>query len=398
MTIARLLPGAGTARPGRFPLAAIGRLFALRPESDCFLHLDALRFIASAGIVLFHYQEWIWWPGAPEPLRDLIGFPLFVDVFYVISGMVIFNLYRDRMKNSTDYLDFLGKRVARLGPLHWLTFLFFCAVAIASLTLANDAFRPEWSCALPTILMVHALGMCHRLSFNTPSWSISAEMAVYVAFPLVLALVRRPRLGWTVLALILLGLSLGSLAFAPRTPWYDRTYAFGVVRAVPGFLFGALVASRRDLLARIRSPGLLMGGALAAFVALRVFRAPGLLDLAAAYAIPVFAYAADQTVKPGRVIGALAPLGQLTYSIYLLHLPVAWLCILIIARHLGLKGPEMDVAVLGTALVAVPIAAVLSLRLFETPSRRWLARRLKPAPGPALHPPRDVATARDFAP
>ncbi len=373
-------------------------LFSLKPDSPAFLHLDALRFLASAGIVTFHYREWIDWGPSAGRLPELIGFPLFVDVFFVISGMVIYSVYQGRMADAGDYRDFLGKRAARLIPLHWLTFLFFCVIGVISQRFGNDSAMPDWSCAAPTVVMIHALGVCGRLSFNTPSWSISAEMAVYLAFPWLLALVRRPRLGWVVLAGILVGLTAGSAVFSPHRHWYERTFDFGVVRAVPGFLFGALVASRKDLLKAIPAPGLLMGLSLLAFVVLRMSEAPGLLRLGCAYLIPVLGLAADQRSRPGRVVRGLAPLGQLTYSIYLLHLPVAWLFVQVLARRLQLHGLSQNLAVIATGALLTPLAAILSLKLIETPARRWITRRLKPLGAPAARPVKDIATARDFAP
>ena len=350
-------------------------LFRLRPESMDYLHLDALRFIASAGIVAFHYKDWLSWPRPPLPLERLFGFSLFVDLFFVVSGMVMVSLYRDKLEGGAAYANFLGKRIARLGPLHWLTFAAFCLAAAVSQLGGRPTPLADWSCAAPTALMIHAFGACDRLSFNSASWSVSAEMAMYVALPATLALVRRPGWGWGLWVVILLLLA-ASDRVTPGEPWDQRTFDLGAVRALPAFLLGALVAARRDMLRHIPSPGALMWIAMALFVGLRWSDAPDPLRLATIYLIPVFALAADGRGRPGRPVRLLAPLGQLTYSVYMLHLPIAWVVLLVLAKRLALSGTPLNVLVVGTAVLIVPVASVLSLRLFETPARRWLTRRL----------------------
>ncbi|RZL99595.1 MAG: acyltransferase, partial [Sphingomonas sp.] len=347
----------------------------MRPESDRFLHLDALRFIASAGVVAFHYQEWVTWRLPPVRLEALFGFGQFVDLFFVISGIVICDLYRGRIERPSDYRRFLRKRVARLLPLHLLTLAFFCAIALLAARFGRSGVGEDWSCLVPTALLVHAFGLCRGLAFNTPSWSISAEMAMYVGFPLVAMLLARGRLAWIVWLAVLI-----ALGAAGGAPWYERTYDLGVVRAVPAFLFGGLLAGRRDLLGRIPAAPALMWASLALFVALRVAEAPPGLRVACVYLVPLFGLAADERRRAGRAVRAIAPLGQLTYSIYMLHIPVAWGMLAFAAPRLGLGEQAMNLLVIATAIVVLPTVSIASLRLFETPMRRWLsAERPRPA-------------------
>ncbi|MEG3166179.1 acyltransferase [Sphingomonas sp. PB2P19] len=355
----------------RSALGDLAAFFRLSPESDRFLHLDALRFIASAGVVAFHYQEWITWRSPPVKLEALFGFGQFVDLFFVISGVVIFDLYRGRIKRPHDYGRFLRKRVARLLPLHLLTLAFFCVIAAAAERFGRTGSSADWSCLVPTALLVHSFGICRDLSFNTPSWSISAEMAMYVCFPLMTMLLARGRLAWLVWLIVLF--ALAGLNARGGPPWFERSYDFGVLRAVPAFLFGGLLASRRDLLGRVPAAPALMWVALALFVALRVAEAPAGFRVACVYLIPLFGLAADQQRRAGRTVRAIAPLGQLTYSIYMLHVPVAWAVLDVAAPRLGLGGQAMNLAVISAGFVVLPVVSIASLRLFETPMRRWLS-------------------------
>ena len=74
----------------------------LKPESEKMLHLDCLRLIAATGIVLLHGV------GRLEGLQlDLGSFRLFVDLFFVISGYVIWSVYMDGMCDREAYKGFL---------------------------------------------------------------------------------------------------------------------------------------------------------------------------------------------------------------------------------------------------------------------------------------------------
>jgi peptidoglycan/LPS O-acetylase OafA/YrhL len=377
------------------PARGIAGILGLRPESDRFLHLDALRFLAAGGVVGFHYQEWLDWRFPPVPMAALFGFGQFVDLFFVISGIVIYDLYRSRLNGPADYGRFLLKRVARLLPLHWLTLGFFAAIALLSRRFGSDAAAGDWACLVPNLTLTQAFGTCDRLTFNTPSWSISAEMALYLTFPLTLWLAARPRLGWAVwLATVgLLFLIDGS---TPH-PWYARTFDLGVVRAVPAFLFGALLAEHAGLLARVRLAPVLMWLALGLFIALRVAETAPAMRLAIVYLVPVFGLAADRRGSAGWAVRALAPWGQLTYSLYMLHLPVAWICLSIIARRMGLSGAAMNVAVVATAFVILPGISVASLRLFEGPLRRAISGAFRSRNTRSASSPAKVV-ASDFAP
>jgi len=112
---------------------------------------------------------------------------LFVDFFFVLSGFVIAHSYRERLKSKTDVERFLVRRFGRVWPLHVAMIAAFALVEVAKWVLvagaglqANTApFDPSGQAplaALPAnIFLAHGLGVLPRLSWDHPSWSISAE-------------------------------------------------------------------------------------------------------------------------------------------------------------------------------------------------------------------------------
>ncbi|MEJ1939030.1 acyltransferase family protein, partial [Nostoc sp. NIES-2111] len=95
------------------------------------LRLDALRLIAALGVVVFHFNRYLDLDGRWDAVNHTVrAFNLFVDLFFVVSGYVISSVYATRITSLGAYGDFLLKRVARLGPLHWATLAFYVVLAV----------------------------------------------------------------------------------------------------------------------------------------------------------------------------------------------------------------------------------------------------------------------------
>src|SRR5579883_114785 len=155
----------------------------LVPESEKMLAIDITRFLAAAGVVTLHFWQALSSHEGLSGQARLDFLTLFVDVFFIISGFVIATVYSESVGSPSLYLRFMQKRVARLLPLHYATLGFFVGVALLLSASGQQSRFPsayDWGCVMPHALFLHAFGMCHSAAFNFPSWSISAEMALYV--------------------------------------------------------------------------------------------------------------------------------------------------------------------------------------------------------------------------
>ena len=355
--------------------------FRLVPESDSMLTIDLTRFVAATGVVALHFWQAL---SSHEGLgqSDRLDFlTLFVDVFFIISGFVIATVYSARVGTPGAYLDFMQKRIARLLPLHWATLSFFVAVALSLSAIGRQSNFPrayDWHCVIPHALFLHAFNTCRSAAFNFPSWSISAEMALYLAFPIFLFLAKKLRPSLLALSALTL---LGMYAFSggpngnQAQGWTNWTFDFGAIRGLAGFSFGVALYAYRGALGRV---GLAFPFLLAAFVA---FLGLGLSGIAPmwlaplAYSIAFFAIASDLSGKEGPGVRRLSGLGQLTYSIYMVHIPVRFIVLVLIGEHLfHLHGGAYILWTVCSALVVLPVAWA-SLILLERPARRWLGRR-----------------------
>lgn len=346
-------------------------LFRLETTSDDLLHLDLMRFIASAGIVLCHSGEFFFDRSARLASHErLAGLSLFVDVFFIISGFVIAHVYANRMTGWRPFARFMQRRIGRLYPLHIVTML---AVALLFFAVnkvgfaANTDMRLVPGCLAAGALLIHSVVDCGGPVPNGVNWSISAEMVMYVAFPLLLIIARS-------IGLLRYAVWLGLL-------WYVSTlYEDGALwaskvefwRALPAFYFGLAVRLDWKSWSRIPLPGAVPVALSLALIAGSLLVWPGWILLGLAYGTSLTAVIADGRGKVAPMTRKLAPLGQLTYSMYMLH-PII---IMVMVNAVGDKLLKLDVVPLSllTILSYVVISGVslMSYKLFETPARKFI--------------------------
>lgn len=350
------------------------RLFSrLRVESDAMLHFDALRFIASAGIVWHHSHEYLYPVVERGALFDHTRpLALFVDLFFVISGFVIAYVYSGRIRGGSSYLRFLQRRIGRLIPLHWLTLALSLAFWMTALRLTPSINHPPETgaaCVAQTALLLNGLFACGNGNvLNGVTWSISVEMAMYVLFPLLLPMLRHRMLSVVAtLAAFVLACSL----LSTQSRW-DNLYP--VVRALPSFLFGmTLFAWRGPLKALPVTSAWVAGFVVLLFVAMM----NGVHQLAVivlVWLIALLAVAADARMTAGRLVRAVAPFGQLTYGIYMWHSILVLSLVNILGDKLLRLGPVGMAVLLVLVYALILVVAWVSLFMIETPLRRWVDR------------------------
>lgn len=338
-------------------------------------HLDGLRIIAAAAVVVLHYSDYFKDQSVGRFMIDHTrNFGLFVDLFFVVSGFVIARQYFGQVGDATSIGRFIWRRLARIYPLHLATLAFYVGVALAlyfGLARTDNPARYPFSDLPAQLLLLHAIDG-DRLTFNFPSWSLSAEMFCYVLFPVVAALAARRKA--LVIALVVLPALANTLwaESAGTMPWADWINDGGAARALPGFNLGVACYLFRSQIARWPVlPGMLTAS-LTAFILLG-WMLPAMAALVAVYAIAVLAIQPDCTGRATLLSKLrLDRWSPLTYSCYMLHIPVATV-VITFGSHLlspGLPGGKLILAPL--AIVVLGWASIVSFHRFETPLRRYL--------------------------
>jgi peptidoglycan/LPS O-acetylase OafA/YrhL len=366
--------------------------------------LTALRGLAALWVVLFHYTALYF------PRLDMTGHSsligkgyLAVDLFFMLSGFVMTHVYFRTFCDSVkeNYRSFLVARIARLYPLHVVVLLLFVATALlvqlpAYASTGNAEGIPltgtrSLAAAIANLFMLQGLSAEH-LSWNYPSWSISVEFMAYLAFPLVLPLVWRAsvRAKLAVLAAISAALSLfGYLSGGDFNQWGGPLV---LLRCLPEFLLGTLIYSayRARLWTHWFAADAVGLVALAVAILCLHLRAPDLLIVAL---FPVLVLAAvGNTGNVARAINAapLVWLGEISYSLYLIHGFVQYAATLALG-HFGMhENADLSIGA-SFALLAVMLAvcfagAHLSYRGIEIGWRKHL-RALLAADGAAKPKP-----------
>lgn len=286
-----------------------------------------------------------------------VKFDLAVDVFFAISGFVLARAY---YLGRRSFRDLLVSRVARLYPLHlatmlWCLWLSFPAGFDAALFWQN-------------LVLAHNLGLPpNRWAFNFPSWSISVEMAVSLSF---FVIMLRDR-SYLAPALLLAGLLLEAIAIASgMTPALNHLGIFnsGLVRGVGGFCLGSsaylLTLKAPGVCARFGRFGGLAVAALVPFFVLQSWS----LAIAALFALTVFFSVLACGSHGGMPLLSSRPfvwLGEVSYSVYLLHIPIYW-------TATSVLGPRVYGAGKIALIAAVLLAAHVSYRLLELPAQRLI--------------------------
>lgn len=357
-------------------------------------HLDALRILASAGIVILHYSNYVEDIPAGKFVYDHTWhFNLFVDLFFAISGFVIASQYLGRVSDWRAIGRFLWRRFARIYPLHIVTLAFYLAIA-ALLYLgymhAENPDRYPFSDVPAQVLLLHAVDG-QRLTFNFPSWSLSAEMICYLLFPLIAFTgLRSPRSLVVLAVAVAAGLTI-YCAVSGAPFWAVWINKGGALRAIPAFLLGITLHLFRGRVARLPIGAALLP-AFAAFIFLG-WALPVPAALMLVYLIVVAAVHCDETkARTGLSRLGLGRWAHLTYSSYMLHMPVATVVITAVGHALAPQWPAARLGLVFVAMAVLAFVSVASYRLFEDPVRRRLQAawdlRAAPRSAAALAPQR----------
>jgi peptidoglycan/LPS O-acetylase OafA/YrhL len=307
-------------------------------------------------------------------------FYLMVDFFFVLSGFVLMHTYEDTITNASRYADFMRKRIARVYPLHALVTLAFLA-ASAFVAMGVIKLRiPEifdWRLGPSHMLLLHAWGFSVHPGLNFASWSISAELFVYLLFPFFAAGTYRLGPVRTIFAAAAIGIGMTVLrTYLGLRPWTETTFDYGMLRAVPTFLAG-VACHRLVMLYSLRCSWALaytvaMGTAAAFFLGL-----PDLI-IVALFPILVATTTAAQLNRDTSFLGHrwFVHLGDASYGIYMLHTPVIFACLALV-RAYGLNSAGQLIGVAFAGLAFTTALALASFRWFESPARRRISGKAK---------------------
>lgn len=291
--------------------------------------LDSLRGLAALAIVAFHLNPQAFYPGWTG-----------VDLFFVLSGYLITGIIL-RYGGTRGFLtNFYMRRGLRIWPIYYLTLGFLVAI---------NRFlpRPESLESVPYYLTytqnirLYWKGSSPSMPAFDHTWTLALEEQFYLLWPALILLVKPKR----IIPLCLVTIAIGWMAREDGYLIWGHFSERILIARCDGFALGGLLAAIRLRMEPRRVAmisagaffaglgyivwGMIAMGSGVAFLGLPTPNRPSSTILA----VGVTYFGLVGVVITNAGLAWLAPLrnrvlaylGQISYGLYLYHIPVFWL-------------------------------------------------------------------------
>ena len=372
-------------------------------RADNLAGLDAIRGVSALYVALHHILLFGFSDDLAVHLQNgrLAWFfthgPIMVDLFFILSGVVIAEVYGGRLKQKAEVGRYFMARIARLLPLHWaMLFALLMIVVFVDrgfrvdsrfVTDGNAGFVSASVCRFSP--KAFALGLADLQGFlscatwNYPSWSITFEVICYALFPfLYIKLLGVGRTG----AFIALGLFVAAAAltsFGKSEGFLFKgapDFVVPLLRALTGFGVGVCLFRLRALgeIRKSRAWNIVFVAVVLGFVAaMAAWRVPTAALILFLPLIVMSCLGATGWIINGLETPPLRLLGNLSYTIYLSHAVWELAAARIVSAVVpggGLMSHSRveDLLVISGASLFLVAASYPIWRFFEMPARSMI--------------------------
>ena len=375
----------------RVPGESLSAAPRAKTRQDYFPALTGLRFALALWVMLHHItgkgmmlEQWA--KALSGPAASLVrGGYLAVQTFFILSGFVLASSYAKASWKRNDLWNYAAARFARIYPVYLVSLAVVAPFIVQAMLKAGRSGPAKASLLANYVFLLQGWTGDLGVGWNTPAWTLSCEFFFYLSFPLLLLGLRKASRATVALFLLAAFVTPVLLAHS-NVPWQWKP-----LHHLADFAAG--VASAR--LFEFLQPGMARRGqsiylpALAAGAWLIVF--PQFMDgtygdLNTGLRPLNLALLVGMALNGGVLARVLSTacaqyLGKISYSMYILHVPVLWWY-----GHWAVHGPlHMSPGVAAALyLVLVMAAAALAFEMVEKPANRWIrdwvADRLREKP------------------
>ena len=303
-----------------------------KPSESAWAALAVMRWVLASIVLMTHLRATFVPSTAALDLIVSLGGKAAVTGFFLISGYSIAHSYGERPDG------FFRRRFLRIYPLYLVAVLFTQLVVYLApspaVCLDGYAYVSAGFCTSVANALLLQDFAAIPLTYNIPLWSLSIEVLYYLLAPF---LHRRSR---TVIALFI----IASMIVFYLSPAPGLLYGYSALVYFWPWLIGFLLG--RDMGRTAWAIGFGLIGALLVFLSKRETVEP----LSVATYLVTFAVilAAPHLRIPALLRKAANFLGDLSYPLYLFHLPLA----IFFFKYVGLRGlPEFLIAIIGSTAV-----------------------------------------------
>lgn len=214
--------------------------------------IQALRGIAATLVVFFHaqmlahrYEDRY---GLAKSFLNLTDATLMfgscgVDIFFVISGVIMAYITYDRYQTASASTDFIKRRIIRIVPLYWLYTIILAVLLFFFPKLFNTASFDLRGLILSLLFIPYTPSAANMAPVLSVGWSLSYEMYFYLLIAIGLFFPRKQFL------ICLICLFFVSVAFRPfySGPVANVLTNPMLLEFLAGFIAGTVFMSRRNI-------------------------------------------------------------------------------------------------------------------------------------------------------
>jgi peptidoglycan/LPS O-acetylase OafA/YrhL len=317
-----------------------------------------------------------WNRSLPAAAQSLMrGGYLAVQTFFLLSGFVLALSYANTRWNRKSLTRFVVARFARIYPAYLLSLVLISWFAIEFVMKAGHS-AVEKATVLGDYAFVLQGWRSPSVGWNTPAWSLSCEFFFYACFPLLLVWLGRCGIGRIWVALAACMVTPIALAHAGVPVFWKPVHH--LADFVAGIAAARFYRAMERSSAATKTIGFwLSAGAVVAGAGFIVF--PHIFDgtmvnLNTALRPVNMSLLIGLATGGGFLVRLLSTetaeyLGKVSYSMYILHIPLLWWYSEYTTFHWGSAPP----AWVGFLFVAVVIVVSIGAYEFvEVPANRWI--------------------------
>ncbi|EXU76319.1 acyltransferase family protein [Erwinia mallotivora] len=347
--------------------------------------LEGLRGIASLWVLVGHISL------LTHCHITLISSPgIGVDLFILLSGYLMAKNYVERQhkepwQSASTIRKFWTRRFFRIAPLYYLLLIVALIYGpwfgemrdtIAQFYAGTSTESSRYSDQSLANILTHfsfLFGMLPAWSFNTvlPDWSIGLEMQFYLLFPFIMLAVMRFGYATALISII-------ALCCVGRYLLADYYLAFEmpsmILIKLNMFISGMLLAEavRRKALRYVAFA--LLGPVASVIIGPQPIPLQIVMEVVMILAMAAILWQHVEGSVTARLIAVPRSLlnnrlstwlGDVSFSVYLLHLLIVIPCIALLLRHTGLSTSSDIVRFAAVCAISIPVTYALAALLFK---------------------------------
>lgn len=344
--------------------------------------LTSIRGLAAWWVVVFHSQALLDISLPTNVLKVISHGYLAVDLFFILSGFVIYLNYHAKAASAfpRSAVAFYTNRLARIYPVHLLMLCGYLLLAVAFLYFSRRGETPDSFSAksfIESVFLIHAW-FGAGMSWNVPSWSVSAEWFVYLMFPVIALILQRylkEVFSHIALSAILLFLIYYVYSAMDVASLGDDVPAMALVRVTLEFLMGTIVGSlyvHHYAWTEKNKYWILLGFLTIIFVYFVSEINDYALIPAAFFLLIAFMSVEDAFLRKTLSNKVLVYLGEISYSTYMLH----YLVYDLLKAGWVTDSGKVNQFYLALSFLVVLVGSMLIHHIVEKPSQSYLRKKL----------------------